>query len=234
MREDDEPGEPGRHHIRNTEETLVRTTLLTISVIAAGALLVGCDWGGDDEIERQMPQAGEYGADGTAEYGAGETRTHGGEQAGEYDAAGPRYGEESERRAAGETQGMRNNELRIVADAKAATKPHQKQQGQDQGVTHEMAGSQFSDDDAVEVTVDLRNGQQGQKVELAVYDAHTNAEVWSEQKDVQQARSELQFTIDAQELEQGNYRAEVKVADQTVGNKDFQVVKKGRRQVAAR
>ncbi len=81
----------------------------------------------------------------------------------------------------------------------------------------------FSADDPIHVSMEVTNAPAGTMVRMSVVDGRTRQRVWSQEAPVSPGRSHLSFSLSAEELGAGYFRAEVLVGDETVVARSFVV-----------
>jgi hypothetical protein len=81
----------------------------------------------------------------------------------------------------------------------------------------------FATDDQIHVSMEVTDAPAGSVVAMTVINGLTGEQVWHEEKPIQAGRSHLAFSLDADDLGAGRYRAAVTVGDEEVANRAFVV-----------
>jgi hypothetical protein len=90
-------------------------------------------------------------------------------------------------------------------------------------VPQHLVANTFTSDVPIYVSLEVTDAPAGSLVEVALFDAASTEEVWSEQRTVDNDTPTMSFRI-KDRLPLGRYRAQVMIGDETVARREFIVV----------
>ncbi|MGD8377043.1 MAG: hypothetical protein PVF68_12960 [Acidobacteriota bacterium] len=74
----------------------------------------------------------------------------------------------------------------------------------------------FAPGDTVCLSMEVTDAPAGSRVRVTLFNEDTSEQVWSEEADVPAGQSYINFTVEADEMDPGPYRAEVIIGDEQV------------------